>query len=123
MKVYEGLFIFPVEMAAQENMAAEITGWIQHFEGIVDQVVEVGTRRLGFKLKKLADGKVFAVTYQMNPAQAGPFRKALEMQEKLLSFTITFPPSKKPVPKFFKADNESMGYPGAGYGREGYGRD
>lgn len=121
MKVYEGLFIFSVEVAAAENVAAEVTGWIQKFEGIVDQITEVGTRKLGFKIKKLAEGKVFAVTYQMDPAQAEAFRKALEMELKLLSFTITFPPSKKPVPKFFKADDN--GFAGAGYGREGYGRD
>ncbi len=121
MKVYEGLFIFSVEVAAAENVAAEVTGWIQRFEGVVDQIVDVGTRRLGYKLKKLADGKVFAVTYQMNPNQADAFRKALEMETKLLSFTLTFPPSKKPVPKFFKSDDN--GFAGAGYGREGYGRD
>ena len=121
MKVYEGLFIFPVEVAAAENVAAEVTGWIQRFEGVVDQIVDVGTRRLGYKLKNFADGKVFAVTYQMNPAQADAFRKALEMEGKLLSFTLTFPPSKKPVPKFFK--EEASGFAGAGYGREGYGRD
>ena len=120
MKVYEGLFIFPVEIAAAENVAAEITSWVQRFEGVVDQIVDVGTRRLGYKLKKLADGKVFAVTYKMNPNQADAFRKALEMETKLLSFTLTFPPSKKAVPKFFKSDD--MGFAGAGDGREGYGR-
>ncbi len=120
MKVYEGLFIFSVETAAADNVAAEVTGWIQRFEGVVDQIVDVGTRRLGFKIKKVADGRVFAVTYQMNPNQAEAFRKALEMEGKLLSFTLTFPPSKKAVPKFFKADD--MGFAGVGDGREGYGR-
>lgn len=122
MKVYEGLFIFSVEVAAAENLPAEITAWIQKFEGVVDLITEVGTRKLGFKIKKLSEGKVFAVTYQMNPAQAAAFRRELEMELRLLSFTITFPPSKKPVPKFFKSDNDG-GFAGAGYGREGYGRD
>ncbi len=123
MKVYEGLFIFSTELAAQENVAAEVTSWIQRFEGVVDQITEVGTRKLGFKIGKFAEGKVFSIQYQMDPAQADGFRKALEMEEKLLSFTLTFPPSKKPVPKFFKPENEGMGYAGAGYGRDGYGRD
>ncbi len=119
MKAYEGLFIFSVEAAAQDNVAAEVTAWIQRFEGVVEQVTEVGTRKLGFKIRKFTEGKVFAVSYQMNPAQAEAFRKALEMEEKLLSFTLTFPPSKKPVPKFFKQEDN---FAGAGYGRE-YGRD
>ena len=89
----------------------------------MDQITEVGTRKFGFKIGKFAEGKVFSIQYQMDPAQADGFRKALEMEEKLLSFTLTFPPSKKPVPKFFKPENEGMGYAGAGYGREGYGRD
>ena len=97
MKAYEGLFIFSVEAAAQDNLAAEVTGWIQRFEGVVDQVTDLGSRKLGFKIKKFSDGKVFAVAYQMNPAQADAFRKALEMEGKLLSFTLTFPPSTRQV--------------------------
>ena len=118
MKVYEGLFIFPTELAAQENVAVEITSWIQRFEGVVDQITDLGTRKLGYKINKFAEGKVYSVNYQMNPSQADGFRKALEMETKPLSFTLTFPPSKKPVPKFFKPENEGMGYGGSGYGRD-----
>lgn len=118
MKAYEGLFIFSTEVAAQDNVAAEVTSWIQRFEGVVDQVTEVGTRKLGYKIGKFSEGKVFSVAYQMNPAQVDAFRKFLEMDAKLLSFTLTFPPSKKPVPKFFKPENEGMGYAAMGYGRD-----
>lgn len=119
MKVYEGLFIFSVETAAAENMPAEMTSWIQRFEGVVETVTELGTRRLGYKIGKNAEAKVFAVQYQMNPSQKEAFTKFLQIESKLLSFMITFPPSKKPVPKFFKPE-EPVGY---GYGRDSYGRD
>lgn len=121
MKTYEGLFIFSPETAAQDNVAAEITGWIQRFEGVVEQVTDLGSRKLGFKIGKLTEAKAFSVQYQMNPAQVDAFRKTLNHEPKVLSFTLTFPPSKKPVPKFFKQDEG--GFAGAGYGREGYGRD
>lgn len=117
MKLYEALFIFSTETAAQENIAAEVTGWIQRFEGVVDQVTELGSRRLGYKIGKSTEGRAFAVQYQMNPAQVEPFRKILLLEGKLLAFTITFPASKKPVPKFFKADEADYAGAGAGYGR------
>lgn len=118
MKTYEGLFIFSPETAAQDNLPAEITGWIQRSEGVVEQVTDLGSRKLGFKIGKLAEARAFSVQYQMNPAQTDSFKKSLQLEGKLLSYTITFPPSKKPVPKFFKPEDDRVGYAGAGYGRD-----
>lgn len=119
MRAYEGLFIFSAETAAQDNITAEITGWIQRFEGAVEQVTEHGSRKLGFRITKKTEGKVFSAQFQMNPAQVDALKKMLDLEPKLLSFMVTFPPSKKPVPKFFKADD----FAGAGYGDRDYGRN
>ena len=97
MKAYEGIFILPPESAADARKA-QLKGMddtLAKFQGSVIQKNEWGKRSLGYPLKKFREGYVVVVDFEMPTAQAGEFRKNLELQEDLLKYMITVKPAVK----------------------------
>ena len=101
MKSYEGIFIFPPESAVDARKA-QLKGMddtLAKFQGSVIQKNEWGKRSLGYPLKKFREGYVVVVDFEMPTAQAGEFRKNLELQEDLLKYMITVKTLAKPDKK------------------------
>ena len=98
MKKYEGLFIFPPEITGESHKdpAAEVTKWIEKFQGKVIQKIDLGKKPLGHMIRKYKDGKMFLFEFEMDPSRTQDFRKELELQENLLKYMVSVP-AKKPV--------------------------
>jgi ribosomal protein S6 len=98
MKKYEGLFIFPPEITGEghKDPAAEVTKWIEKFQGKVIQKVDLGKKPLGHMIRKYKDGRTFVFEFEMDPSRAQDFRKELELQENLLRYMVSVL-AKKPA--------------------------
>ena len=98
MKKYEGLFIFPPEITGESHKdpAAEVTKWIEKFQGKVIQKTDLGKKALGHMIRKYKDGRMFLFDFEMDPSRTQEFRKELELQENLLKYMVSVP-AKKPV--------------------------
>lgn len=100
MKKYEGLFIFPPEATGESHKdhAAEVTKWIEKFQGRVHHKTDLGKRALGYYIGKYREGRVFVFEYEMSPSKTQEFRKELELQESLLKYMVSVPPKKVALP-------------------------
>ncbi len=100
MKKYEGLFIFPPEVTSDsaKDSTAEVTKWIEKFQGKVLQANDLGKKSLGHLIGKYREGRTFVFEYEMPASQTQAFRKDLELQEGLLKYMITFPSGKPTLP-------------------------
>jgi small subunit ribosomal protein S6 len=90
MKLYEGLFILPPDVMgdARKNQMINLENMIQKFNGKVHQRHEVGRRVLGYAMKRFKEGYLVAIDFDMDPASQDGYRKALELQEDVLSYMI-----------------------------------
>jgi len=100
MKKYEGLFIFPPEVTGEghKDPAADVTKWIEKFQGKILQKTDLGKKPLGYLLGKYREGKMFVFEYEMDPSRTQEFRKELELQESLLKYMVSIPPKKVVLP-------------------------
>jgi len=100
MRKYEGLFIFPPEVTGEshKDFSAEVTKWIEKFQGKITQKTDLGKKPIGHPLKKFKEGKVLVFNFEMDPARMQEFRKELELQETLLKYMVTIPEDKPKMP-------------------------
>ena len=98
MRKYEGLFIFPSEITGESHKdpAAEVTKWIEKFQGKVIQKTDLGKKSLGHMIGKYREGRTFLFDFEMDPSRTQNFRKEVELQENLLKYMVSIP-AKKPV--------------------------
>ena len=98
MRKYEGLFVYPPEETGTSLKEAEkrLEEQVQHFGGKVLERRDWGRRLLGFPLRKHREGHLLIWNFEMNPLQLGEFRKALELDEKILKSTLVKVPEMKP---------------------------
>lgn len=91
MKSYEGLFILPPDAApdAHRQQVKNLDELILKHKGQIQQKTDGGKKTLGYAIQKHSEGHVLVYDFQMDPAQATDFRKALQLQEGLLTFMIT----------------------------------
>ena len=90
MRKYEGLFIFPPEATGEaKDPAAEVTKWIEKFQGKVLQKTDLGKKSIGHPIKKYKEGKFLVFTFEMDSLRMQEFRKDLELQETLLKYMVT----------------------------------
>lgn len=91
MKSYEGTFIFPPEQSTdlQKAQVQQVEDLIKKCKGSVVQKTEWGKKTLGYPIRKFREGYVVFLEFQMDTTQAPEFRKALELQERLIKFMIT----------------------------------
>lgn len=99
MRKYEGLFIFPPEEAPEASKEEEkrLEETIRRFGGRTTERRDWGRRPLGYALKKLREARILLWNFEMETHQLGEFRKALELDERILKSTIVKPPTPKPV--------------------------
>ena len=100
MKKYEGLFIFSPEITGESHKdpAAEVTKWIEKFQGKVIQKTDLGKKPLGHMIRKYKDGRMFVFEFEMDPSRTQEFRKELELQENLLKYMVSIPAKKPSLP-------------------------
>jgi len=100
MKKYEGLFIFPPEVAGESHKdpAAEVTKWIEKFQGKVVQKTDLGKKALGHMIGKYREGRTFVFDFEMDPSRTQEFRKELELRENLLKYMVSIPAKKPALP-------------------------
>jgi ribosomal protein S6 len=100
MKKYEGLFIFPPEVTGESHKdpVAEVTKWIEKFQGKVLVKNDLGKKILGHPLRKHKDGRVLVFEFEMDASHTQEFRKELELQENLLKYMISVPEKKIALP-------------------------
>jgi ribosomal protein S6 len=100
MKKYEGLFIFSPEITGESHKdpAAEVTKWIEKFQGKVIQKTDLGKKPMGHMIGKYKDGRMFVFEYEMDPSRTQEFRKELELQENLLKYMVSIPKKKAALP-------------------------
>ena len=90
MKQYEGLIIYPSQAASDalgggKNTFEEV---LKKFNGKVSNRTELGRRSLGYPVKKSREGYCVAFTFELSPEKVDAFRRALQLTEDILTFTI-----------------------------------
>ncbi len=107
MRQYDGLFIFAPESGpeARKEEWSSLEGLIKKFKGRILEKNEWGKRPLGYEVAKHRDGYMIMLAFEMDPAQAGEFRRALELDAHVLKYMVTVKPVQKAAaaPKVKKA--------------------
>ena len=98
MKKYEGLFIFSPEEGGEAAKEEEkrIDETISRFGGRTLDRQDWGRRLLGYALRKFREGRIVFWSFEMAAPQLADFRKALQLDEKILKTTIVKAPEPKP---------------------------
>ena len=108
MRTYEGLFIFPPESgpdARKEELGA-LEELIKKYSGTIVDKNDWGKKPLGYLLKKHREGYFQLLHFKVPAENMNDFRKALELEERILKFMITVQNekvAKKKSPKPAKA--------------------
>lgn len=97
---YEGLFIFPPEGSGdRKDEEKYLNDLVQRFGGTTISRTELGRRPLAYPVKKFREGHFALCHFQMETSHLEEFRKALQLDRKVLKSMITKwePVSAKPV--------------------------
>jgi ribosomal protein S6 len=99
MRKYECLFIFSPEEApeAWKEEEKRLEETIRRFGGRTLDRRDWGRRSLGYSLQKTREGRILLWNFEMETHQIGEFRKALELDEKILKMTLVKTVEPKPV--------------------------
>ena len=96
---YDAIFIFPpadVPEAWKEE-EKKVEEMISRFGGRTLDRQDWGRRLLGYSLKKNKEGRVLLWNFEMETSRLGEFRKALQLDEKILKTTIFKTRTPKPL--------------------------
>ena len=98
MKAYEGVFIFSPETAGEtrKQLDGQVEELIKKNHGTVTQKTDWGKRVLGYPVKKHREGQILVVDFQTDPAQMADLRRAFELHEGILKFTLTIKNTRTP---------------------------
>ena len=97
MKTYEALIIFPLQAGSdlfQEGKSPFEEALKKH-EGKIVSRSELGKRLLGYSVKKANEGYLVCFTFELLPSQMESLRRALQIAEGILKFTIIHKPKSK----------------------------
>ncbi len=110
MRKYEGLFIFPPEEApdALKEEEKRLEETIRRFGGHTTERRDWGRRLLGYPLKKLREGRMLLWNFEMETRQMTEFRKAIELDQKILKSTIVKTVIPRPVKESKKKPKEAV---------------
>lgn len=91
MNSYEGVFIFPPDIApdarkAQFKMLDDL--FLKAGAEII-QKTEWGKKPLGYSIKKFSEGHYLIVDYKMDTAKTEDFRKTVQLQDSIIKYMIT----------------------------------
>lgn len=99
MRKYEGLFVFPPEDApeAWKDEEKRLEETLKRFGGKTFERRDWGRRPLGYPVRKAREGRFLLWNFEMETAQLGEFRKALQLDEKILKSMIVKAAEPRPV--------------------------
>ena len=99
MRKYEGLFIFPPQDAPEvwKEEEKRVEEAIHRFGGRTLERKDWGRRPLGYAVRKHREGRIVFWNFEMETSRLGEFRKALELDEKILKSTVVKAPEFRPV--------------------------
>lgn len=91
MNSYEGVFIFPPDVApdARKAQFKSLDELFSKAGAEITQKTEWGKKQLGYTIKKFNEGHYLIVDYKMDPAKAEEFRKTVELQDSIIKYMIT----------------------------------
>ena len=91
MKSYEGIFVFPPVVDAEQKKAqvSQLENLVTKAGGKITQTVEWGKKSLGYAVKKFREGNFIVVDFEMNPAKVGEFRKSVQLLPEVIKFMLT----------------------------------
>ena len=91
MNSYEGVFIFPPDIAPDTRKAQfkTLDELFQKAGAEILQKTEWGKKTLGYAIKKFNEGHYLIVDYKMDPAKTEAFRKTVELQDSIIKYMIT----------------------------------
>ncbi|MBI1977815.1 MAG: 30S ribosomal protein S6 [Candidatus Omnitrophica bacterium] len=90
MRSYEAVVIFPTQIpgeAIQEGKSA-FEEVLRKQEGKVLSRTDLGKRFLGYTVKKQKEGHVICFHFELAPDKIEPLKRALQLSEGILYFTI-----------------------------------
>lgn len=98
MRKYEGLFIFPPEETPEAWKAREkrLEEAVTRLGGRILERKDWGRRPLSYPVRKFLEGRFLLWNFEMEGHQVSEFRKAVELDEKILKSTIVKPKEVKP---------------------------
>lgn len=98
MRKYEGLFIFPPDEAPETTKEREkrLEEMLSRFGGRTLERHDGGRRPLGYPIRKFREGRMLVWNFEMETSRLGEFRKALELEGKILKSMIVKVSEPKP---------------------------
>lgn len=90
MRLYEGIFIFPPNVATEERQGQQKTleDQVKKFEGKVASKNDWGVRPLAYEVKKVREGFFSLWDIELPPAKVDAFRKAVQLNPDVIKFTL-----------------------------------
>ena len=91
MNSYEGVFIFPPDIApdARKAQLKSLDDLFSKVGAEIVQRMEWGKRTLGYPVKKFNEGHYLIIDYKMDSAKTEEFRKTIELQDSIIKYMIT----------------------------------
>lgn len=91
MNSYEGVFIFPPDIAPDTRKAQlkTLDDLFLKAGAEILQKTEWGKKTLGYPIKKFNEGHYLIVDYKMDPAKTEEFRKTVQLQDSIIKYMIT----------------------------------
>ena len=90
MKKYEALVIFPpqVTVSVLDGGKNDFEEVLSKFQGKIVNRLDMGRRPLGYPIKKVTEGHVVAFTFELAPENVDALKKALQLEEGILKFSL-----------------------------------
>jgi small subunit ribosomal protein S6 len=105
MKQYEGIFVFPPVLTAEEKKRSEekLEEVIARQGGKVIAKQDWGKRLLGYTVQRYRDGYFLLMDIAMDPAKVAEFRGVIELMPEVIKHTFMCKEIKKVKPEPRKA--------------------
>ncbi|MDP3921534.1 MAG: 30S ribosomal protein S6 [Candidatus Omnitrophota bacterium] len=91
MRNYEGIFVFLPNITEEVKKEQEnaLDALVKKFEGKIILKTDWGKRQLGHPIRKSRDVFMVLWDFDMEPAKMVGFRKALELSQDVIKFTVS----------------------------------
>lgn len=102
MRVYEGIFVFSPDAAAESAQKQEkiLDEMIPKYGGTIIQKTDLGKKNLGYLVRKFREGRFLVYDFKMDPSRIDEFQKGLNLQDDVLKHMILVKEGKSaPAPK------------------------
>ena len=110
MRKYEALFVFPAQQGpdTMKEEDKKVEEAISRFGGKTLDRQDWGQRQLGWPVAKSREARLVLCNFEMDPLRVHEFRKALQLDEKILKVTLSKIPVPKPVKERKRKPKEAV---------------